>query len=202
VVVVIIIVGSSPGARDALDVGVFGRAPTPTATLAPGTDLFYMDGIPSWGQAYLDGHVIARDQSNSADHPLELSITWDGTNWHVGIVFNHQVASQADLACLSAEEAIGSTGEYSITGGIVGDGAPVNWQFSAGSNLAAGCLASGTPSNVTATPTTLAPAFLLDRFGVILAANQSSREYWLQLPIADKYEQQLARQLTTQSSFQ
>lgn len=393
VLVVIIIVGSSPTTRDALDAGIFGRAPTPTATLAPGTDLFYMDGIPSWGHAFLDGHrlthvptigdqplqiprghhivtwhadpfqaqsctisvppvfasdtcrvneavrlhpglsawiisldaslamlpddqqtalvqttqvaldklqsteiirpgeqyaidalaggqlqetvtaetavqplratlsfeldaapdsqqtcaaeilvqdcqacrffcsppgfapltppevrqwnvlaliystwtyttlaghVIAQNQSNSADHLLALSITWDGTSWHAGIVFNPQVTSQGDLACLSAEEGIGSTGEYSITGGIAGDGAPVSWQFSAGPNLAAGCLASGMPSNVTATRTTLAPAYLLDRFGVILAANQASHEYWSQLPIADKYEQQLTRQLTTQ----
>src|SRR5437588_7676516 len=71
VLVVIIIVGSSPTARDALDAGVFGRAPTPTETLVPGTDLFYMDGIPSWGQAYLDGRRLTQVPA-IGERPLQI----------------------------------------------------------------------------------------------------------------------------------
>ncbi|HJT56507.1 MAG TPA: hypothetical protein VJ761_08430 [Ktedonobacteraceae bacterium] len=149
----------------------------------------------TWTYTTLDGHVIARDQSNSEDHPLELGITWDGTNWHVNILFNQQTTSQGDLACLPAEEEIGSTGEFSLTGGEVAQSAPVNWHFRADSNLAAGCLATGTPLNDTATPTTLPIAYLLDRFGVILAANIAAHQYWALNPVADKEEQKLAQQL-------
>lgn len=150
----------------------------------------------AWTYTTLDGHVIARDQAASADHPLELSITWDDTNWHVSIMFNNQVTSQGDLACLSAEEQIGSTGEYSLTGGQVAESAPVNWHFRAGTNLAAGCLATGMPLNDAATPTGLPAAYLLDRFGVVLTANKAASEYWAFNPVADKDEQKLAQELS------
>jgi hypothetical protein len=155
----------------------------------------------TWTYTTLSGHVIAHNQFDSADHPLELSIIWNGTDWYVSVVFNNQVTSRDDLACLSAEEEIGSTGVYSVTGGINGD-APVNWNFSAGSNLAAGCLARGTPLNDTATSTTLPTAYLLDRFGVVLAANPASREYWSGMPVADEDQQRLAQQLAVRSPEQ
>lgn len=156
----------------------------------------------TWTYTTLSGHIIAHNQSDSADHPLELTIIWNGTGWHVSVVFNNQVTSRDDLACLSAEEEIGPTGVYSVTGGINEDGAPVNWNFSAGSNLAAGCLARGTPLNDAATPTTLPTAYLLDRFGVVLAANPASRQYWSLTPVADKDEQKLAQQLAAHSPGQ
>src|SRR5947209_16632385 len=43
VLVVIVVVAGTPTARDTLEAGVFGRAPTPTATLAAGLDLFYIE---------------------------------------------------------------------------------------------------------------------------------------------------------------
>src|SRR5437868_476727 len=48
VLVLVIIVGSSAIARDTLVSGIFGRVPTPTPTLAPGIDLFYLQGLPAW----------------------------------------------------------------------------------------------------------------------------------------------------------
>ncbi|HZU71026.1 MAG TPA: hypothetical protein VFA09_27360 [Ktedonobacteraceae bacterium] len=151
----------------------------------------------TWTYATIDGRIIARDQSNSADHLLELSITWNGKNPHVGIVFSKQITSRGDLACLSAEEEIGSTGEYSVTSDETG----VNWQFSTGSDLSAGCLAIGTPLNGSTTPAA-SNAYLLDRFGVILAANFAAHQYWRQLPVADTYELELAQQLAVQPPSQ
>ncbi len=56
----LVILGSSASVRDALIVGIFGPAPTPTPTLAPGSDLFYIEGTPSWGRVSIDGRALSR----------------------------------------------------------------------------------------------------------------------------------------------
>jgi hypothetical protein len=38
-------------------------------------------------------------------------------------------------------------------------------------------------------------AYLLYRFGIILAANMTAHSYWPYLPVAGAYEQQLAAQV-------
>src|SRR6185312_11034467 len=58
--VVLIVLAGSTNTRNALITGIVGRQPTPTPTLFPGTDLFYIQGSPSWGHALLDGHVLSR----------------------------------------------------------------------------------------------------------------------------------------------
>ncbi len=182
----------------------FCPAPIPTPKVASDARQWNVLALiySTWTYTSLDGHIIARDQSNSADHPLELSITWDGTHWHVGIVFNNQVTSQGNLACLTAEEEIGSTGDYSVAGEVNGDEVAVDWHFSAGSNLAGGCLAIGTPFDVTITSNALPSAYLLDRFGVVLSANVAARQYWALTPTADAYEMKLAQQLAAQPPLQ
>jgi hypothetical protein len=54
--------------------------PSPTPTLAPGTDLFYVRGDPSWGQLFIDGHPTALPVIGT-DPPLRLArgqhmLTW------------------------------------------------------------------------------------------------------------------------------
>ncbi|HLH61163.1 MAG TPA: hypothetical protein VKV20_05715 [Ktedonobacteraceae bacterium] len=178
--------------QDCQSCRLFCPAPLSTSTVATGAGQWNALALiySSWTYTTLDGRVIAKGQSNSADHLLELNITWGGGNAHVGVVFSNQVTSQGDLACLSAEEEIGSTGEYSVTDDETG----MNWHFSAASNPATGCLAIGAPLNNTATPAS-SNAYLLDRFGVILAANFAAHQYWRQLPVADTYELELAQQL-------
>jgi hypothetical protein len=71
----------------------------------------------------------------------------------------------------------------------------VNWQYLAGTNSANGCLAEGSLlNNFTPVPTLPAPQ-LLYRFGVLLAVNAVAHRYWPDLPVADSYEQGIAKQL-------
>lgn len=71
----------------------------------------------------------------------------------------------------------------------------LSWQYLAGKNSATGCLAKGSLlNNYTPVPTLPAPQ-LLYRFGVLLAANPAAHRYWPDLPVANSYEQGIAKQL-------
>jgi hypothetical protein len=73
VLAVLVILGSTASVRELVS-GVFIRpAPTPVPTLAPGADLFYVQGSPSWGHLSIDGHPIARLPQIAIDAPLRLS---------------------------------------------------------------------------------------------------------------------------------
>ncbi len=67
---IVIIVAVSP-ARDALINHFFGPAPSPTATVTPGDNLFFIQAIPS-GSVYLDGHLLAQPPAPGGK-PLKLS---------------------------------------------------------------------------------------------------------------------------------
>ncbi len=73
VLALLVILGSTAPVRELVS-GVFIRpAPTPTPTLAPGADLFYVQGSPPWGQLSIDGHAIAQLPRMSLDPPLRLA---------------------------------------------------------------------------------------------------------------------------------
>lgn len=55
----IILLGSYTPTRQTL-VRTFSIPVTPTATLAPGVDRFYIGGEPPWGKLYVDGKLITR----------------------------------------------------------------------------------------------------------------------------------------------
>jgi hypothetical protein len=69
----LVILGSTASVRELVS-GVFIRpAPTPVPTLAPGVDLFYVQGSPPWGHLSIDGHPIARLPNIGVNPPLRLS---------------------------------------------------------------------------------------------------------------------------------
>jgi hypothetical protein len=75
-----IIFGSSASVRDALIGGIFGQAPTPTPPLAPGSDLFYIEGTPSWDRVSIDGRTLSQlpiirhsPPPATSDPPLQLA---------------------------------------------------------------------------------------------------------------------------------
>lgn len=73
VLAVLVILGSTASVRELVR-GVFVRpAPTPVPTLAPGADLFYVQGSPPWGHLTIDGHEVAHLPQISVDPPLRLS---------------------------------------------------------------------------------------------------------------------------------
>jgi hypothetical protein len=73
VLALLIILGSTAPVRELVS-GVFIRpAPTPTPTLAPGVDLFYVQGNPPWGQLSIDGKAVAHVPRIGLDPPLRLA---------------------------------------------------------------------------------------------------------------------------------
>ena len=73
VLAVLVILGSTASVRE-LARGVFIRpTSTPVPALAPGADLFYVQGSPPWGQLSIDGHKVAHLPKISVDPPLRLS---------------------------------------------------------------------------------------------------------------------------------
>ena len=81
ILIVLVILATTAPARN-LVVSVFIRpTPSPTPTLAPGVDLFYFQGSPSWGQLSIDGHLVAHLPIMQKEPPLRLSrglhvLTW------------------------------------------------------------------------------------------------------------------------------
>ena len=154
----------------------------------------------SWKFTTLDGHIVEQDQPDSTDeHLIELHVTWDGENWRVEVPVNTlENSGVSNPICESAQQEIAMNGYFGATGGNVEEA--VYWQqFVSETNLAAGCLAVGIPQQSTADQPHLPVAYLLYRFGVVVAGNQAAYRYWASQPMADKYEQALAQQLATQS---
>ncbi|MHB8600660.1 MAG: hypothetical protein ACYDER_28125 [Ktedonobacteraceae bacterium] len=149
-----------------------------------------------WDFVTLDGHTIAtnqpdttRDLTNSA-HLLFLNFIWDGTRWQA--TFDAlQGGSYNSLGCLAANNELNAMPPpvgldsfgFSVTPATV----PAN-----------GCLAiiqstaASPSSSVEVSPP---QAFCLYRFGVLLAANALAHHYWPSMPVANPYEQSLAKRL-------
>jgi hypothetical protein len=147
----------------------------------------------------LDGHVVEQNQPDSPhEHLIELQITWDGKNWQVRVpVSTLETPVVGNPICESAQEEIGMNGYFGATGGNVEEA--VNWQqFVSKANLAAGCLAVGMPQQSTSDQPHLPMAYLLYRFGVVVAGNDAAYRYWASQALADAYEQHLIQQLAAQ----
>lgn len=170
----------------------------------------FAPALSLWTFTTMDGQVLARDvPDNSAwdhangqrmDEPLmELNITWDSRGWHV-VSFDNtgQPFGYFSPVCAAAQENVGNLQPPADANGLAID---LQWQFVPATPPASGCVVVGTPHPgdlVTPTPTH-APPLVVDclyRFGVLLAANQSSQQPLWRLPPADTYEQQLVQHVT------
>ena len=73
VLAVLLILGSTASVRDLVS-GIFIRpTPTPLPMIAPGSDLFYVQGNPAWGHLFIDGRMVAHLPRISIDQPLRFS---------------------------------------------------------------------------------------------------------------------------------
>lgn len=79
-VTLLVIVGSSAAVRNTIALNIFG--PTPTATLFPGVDLFYIQRSPSWGSVSIDGHTLSRLPTIGIDPPFQLARGDHELVWH------------------------------------------------------------------------------------------------------------------------
>ena len=167
----------------------------------------------SWDYATESGQIIAHDQpigqsyANFSDQLVLLNIGWGNSGWHVKVLFGPSLGSApivdrginngpsstediqiaADPACVDAQAIfVQDLSNYSQI------------RFVSGENPAAGCLVVATGS-LTNTPTSSNPAvaYFLDRFGVLLAANDVAHKLQPQWPLVNAYERSLVQQLAT-----
>lgn len=166
--------------------------------------------LPLWTFATQSGQVIERDvPGNSvwdyttgqmADEALqELDITWDHQAWRVVVPPNGGVQA---FGFWNSVCAIANSWVNTLDSPVDANGNQIylQWQFASGEVLAAGCVGVASPVQpvgITPTPTHAAPllAYCLQRFGILLAANNQAHRIWPFLPFADAYEQHLAQQL-------
>jgi hypothetical protein len=151
-----------------------------------------------WQFATRNGQVIAANEPDTFlvgipnEHLLELNIGWKGKQWSVtitsprGFVGNNNPvcdAASGDLYAL----AFGSTPPFSES------------ELVPGPTTASGCLLKislqlGPNAGRTPTAESLSVAYVLQRFGVLLAVNTTAHHLWSFLPVADAYAQKLAQQ--------
>lgn len=172
----------------------------------------YVVAHAEWSYATLDGRVVGSDQPDiggllqflgSDEHPMPITIGWDGSEWQVRANFDSVVAGSpfGEPVCMTAQDEVEYQGIYppELPGQSSG-GAGVMWFYVPGVPSAVGCLAAALPENAQGTPDTSAQGMavaglILHRFGVPVAANAAAHRYWPELPLADAYEQALAQQL-------
>ena len=166
---------------------------------------------PAWEFTTLDGQVLVRDQSDNAawdyatsdiedEYLVPLHITWDSRGWHTVATLTKPGSLGGPFenpVCALVQDEVNLLGDAVLNNISI----PLQWQFASGTVLAAGCVAVASPApepGITPTPSTSPPlmAYCLYRFGVLLAANDEAHRLWPYLPVADAYEQGIARRLT------
>jgi hypothetical protein len=157
---------------------------------------------PSWAYTTLDGHPVA---SNLGERGFNINlaalrISWDGVNWHATPIFGHQTGIPVadDATCAPGLDWL-SQGPLQ---GIFSGDLPLMLQYAAATAPADGCALVVTPlpgaAQLPSTPAS--PAIFLERFGVLLSANDSAHTLWPDISVADADEQHEAAQLAAQLS--
>lgn len=165
------------------------------------------DGRDISGPPLIDG--------GPTDAPVMFSVSWDGTAWHVAASVTSPkyafrfVSSSAlylptalpdfvptfhPAGCWSLSNMVTNTEIFDLPTDARYKQPP--WNFAPGSSPAAGCAAVTAP---TAAGSSAPPAYVMDRFGVLLAANSQAQRIWPKLPLASPQEQRLAAQWIAQA---
>jgi len=156
-----------------------------------------------WQYTTLTGQVVAPQEEDTFvggvenEHFVPLDITWNGRVWHVS--FNPSSPQDlftspiCDSALADAENLVNNLATNN-------EQIETSFQLAYVENLAAGCLIEVTQQQspfVTPTPTSSPPltAYLLHRFGVLVAADAQAHHLWPFLPPADVNEQRVVQQL-------
>jgi hypothetical protein len=138
------------------------------------------------------------------ERPTPIDISWDGADWHASAPISGEI-QPTDLpnpVCATTQDEINY---QEVNPPELPDGSQFRWEYIPGDPAALGCLAVVVPENIAGTPTAdlsdvaTSGFVLLHRFGVMLAANAATHRYWPFLPLADAYEQALARTLAQQN---
>ncbi len=161
--------------------------------------------IPEWDYSTPDGRSVARNQPDAFagaagyEFLVPLHIIWDGTAWQVTALLDSASTQEfGNPICGSAEVEVQI--DFSLIGAVL-DNAAIVWNYFSSPAYAAGCVAIAAPNtNQINTPvlSSWSPhvaAYCIQRFGLLLAANDVAHHLWPQMPVADAYEQSLALQI-------
>ncbi|HVB71980.1 MAG TPA: hypothetical protein VNE38_00345 [Ktedonobacteraceae bacterium] len=154
-----------------------------------------------WQFSTLDGRVVADNQANTFirgqqnEQQMQLNITWNGRQWGVTVASNSAYLFSGGPVC---DAAMGDM--YNLAFADTShNGEPSISQYPIlGTVPASGCMIQVTLQSVPGaqqTPATKSSvAFVMQRFGVLLAVNSVAHRLWPFLPVVDAYEKQLAEQ--------
>jgi hypothetical protein len=156
-----------------------------------------------WQYTTLTGRVVAPQEEDhfvggvENEHFIPLDITWNGRAWHVSFSAS---SPQGSFTLPICDAALADAGSLLNSVVLNNEQIETSLQSAYGSDLAAGCLVKVTQQQypfVTPTPTSSPPltAYLLHRFGVLVAANAQAHHLWPFLPVADVNEQHVVQQL-------
>ena len=159
---------------------------------------------PTWSYIPLEKPDTAPTQALNAKEQGEQQFTtfevqWRQGRWHVS--FHPQGISQFDDPnCIGTVGLIAPT----PTSSLPPPAERLTWAFVSGTPRAAGCVAAATlqhGASLVETSPRAADAYLLERFGVLLAANDLAHQLWPTLPTASAEERALAQRITQQATF-
>jgi hypothetical protein len=148
---------------------------------------------PIWTYYTADGrHFVAQVFENFGLVLAVLRITHEAGQWHVSAIVGHTpgLAAADDLACDPARSALSRTVSWTFMLTNPPPGAQVH--FISDATPADGCAISLSQGQGEA-------ALFLQRFGVLMTANDTARNPVDNLPVADPTEQALAQQIFAQS---
>jgi len=159
--------------------------------------------LPVWDYTTLDGKSVAQNQPDAFagaegyETLLPLHIVWNGSAWQVTIPLDSaNTLPFGNPFCVSAKTEIEL--DSSLYAAQLKN-VTVQWKYTSSAIPAAGCVAVATPNLsgllITPSPSYHVAAYCLQRFGVLLAANDVAHQLWPMMPMADAYEQHLAQQL-------
>lgn len=176
----------------------------------PSTWDIYVVANAIWDYTTLSGQSVAANQpdtiaNSTLDFTFPLFISWAGSQWHVSDIptkndVNFYIGFTPPCAVAQAilQNNTSLTSPF-FSVKINGQSQTLSWQdYDSGNNLAQGCLAGAIiqPSNFNTPVTANTPeAYLLYRFGVLLAANSLAHQWWPNLPVASAYEQGIVQRL-------
>ena len=157
-----------------------------------------------WQYTTASGQVVLENEADNFvggmanEHMVALEVTWNGVEWHVTLF---PASAQGLFSVPICDSALGDAQSLLNNAVINNVQISTSYQFAYGNDLSVGCLVevdqSQEPFVTTATPTSSPPikAYLLHRFGVLIAADAQAHHLWPFLPVADAHEQHIVQQL-------
>jgi hypothetical protein len=163
-----------------------------------------------WQFTALNGRVVADNQADTFirgqqnDTQVPLNITWNGRRWGVATTIIGDYGYSGDPVCDAATRDLYTL--QSTVPAVTSEDTITSMNPIPGTTFASGCLIQfKLQTGVFPTPTPAPPpplvAFVIQRFGVLLAVNSAAHHLFPFLPVADAYEKQLAQQWAKQQGM-